>query len=70
MARVGRLMEIGLAWCGGSEGKVIQGSCAPMAGRCGWRFSEHSEHSEWLADARLMGLRFPGFNLGFNIGKG
>ena len=56
MARVGRLMEIGLAWCGGSEGKVIQGSCAPMAGRCGGRFSEHSEHSEHsegLADACL-----------------
>ena len=48
-----RGMEIELARCGGSEGKVIQGSCAPMAGRCGGRFSEHSEHSEWLADACL-----------------
>ena len=56
-------MEIGLARCGGSEGKVIQGSCAPMAGRVRClaarravseisEHSEHSEHSEWLADAR------------------
>ena len=44
-------------------GKGIQGACAPMAERvryCGLRivgvifeFSEHSEHSEGLADARL-----------------
>ena len=47
-------------------GKGIQGACAPMAERCGWRFaapggcgsseqseiSEHSEHSDGLADAR------------------
>ena len=24
-------MKIGLAWCGGSGGKGIQGACAPMA---------------------------------------
>ena len=57
-------MEIGLAGCGGSGGKGIQGACAPMTERV-WalRFaarvverseiSEISEHSEWLADARL-----------------
>ena len=38
-------------------GKGIQGACAPMAerrGRCGSsaEISEHSEHSEGLADAR------------------
>ena len=44
-------------------GKGIQGACAPMAERCGWRFaapwccgsseqSEISEHSDGLADAR------------------
>ncbi|MGN0207804.1 MAG: hypothetical protein ACI4BC_11220 [Muribaculaceae bacterium] len=60
------LMKIGLAGCGGAVGKGIQGSCAPMAERCGaaqaalgWRcveqseISEHSEHSGRLADARL-----------------
>ena len=40
-------------------GKGIQGACAPMAERCGGRcvvrseISEHSEHSDGLADARL-----------------
>ena len=54
-------MEIGLAWCGGSEGKGIQGSYAPMAERVRYlaarravsEISEHSEHSEGLVDARL-----------------
>ena len=57
------VMKTGLAGGGGSGGKGIQCACAPMAERvryCGLRivgvifeFSEHSEHSEGLADARL-----------------
>ena len=55
-------MKIGLAWCGGSAGKGIQGACAPMSERVRCEssegveqseFSEHSEYSEGLADARL-----------------
>ena len=63
MTRVVWIMKIGLAGCGGSVGKWIQCACAPMAERvryCGLRivgvifeFSEHSEHSDGLADARL-----------------